>query len=770
MSAADPAARAAWLRAELERHNRLYYVDAQPELSDLDYDRLYDELVALEAAHPELVTPNSPTRRVGGQPLTAFTSVRHAVPMLSLEKIKASDEPTEAELPDPARRRRAQDERTVQELLRFDAGLRKLLGVETIPYTIEPKVDGVAIGIRYEDGQLVQGFTRGDGETGDDITQNLRTLRAIPLRLATDQPPRILEVRGEAYIALDEFAALNQRLAAEGEKTFPNARNATAGALKQLDPALVATRPLRAVFYGVGVVEGVSWSTHTECLQALRGYGLPTQPLTWSCRSMAEVLERYTGEVVSAYDEAHDARSRVPYEIDGVVVKVDRLDWWPRIPAKARAPGYAVVHKPVPWIAPAETIVRGITVQVGRTGVLTPVAELEPVFIQGSTVARATLHNAEEITRLDLRIGDTVVIKKAGMVIPAVVSVLRDRRPPEAPPFDFLAHIGNRCPACGSPVVRDPEFVAWRCENVAGCPAQSARRLEYFARRTALDISGVGGVVADKLIERGLTREPLDLFQLTAEQLAALNLGTEDAPRVFGPKNAAKVVQALERARTAPLEKWLYALGVPDIGEVTARDLAQSHASLTDLAGSARLRALVELAQVREQAQLVNPRSRKHPPKSEEERAQRELQFTELGLRERALEDVVRAAPSLAEIGPAAAQSLLRFFASDYGQRVVQRLAELGIAPAPPPRPADAPSASPFAGKAVVVTGSLVRFSREQAQAALRQAGAKVTDSVSGRTDFLVVGAEAGSKLAKALKLGVRTLTEDEFIRLLPPD
>ena len=769
MSATDPAQRAARLRAELARHNRLYYVEAQPELSDLDYDRLYDELVALETAHPELVTPDSPTRRVGGQPLAAFTSVRHTVPMLSLEKIKASDEPTELEQPDPARRRREQDERTVQELMRFDAGLRKLLGVEEIAYTIEPKVDGVAIGIRYEDGQLVQGFTRGDGETGDDITQNLRTLRAIPLRLATDQPPRVLEVRGEAYIALDEFVALNEKLAAEGEKAFPNARNATAGALKQLDPAQVATRPLRAVFYGVGVVEGMDWPTHTDCLRALRAYGLPTQPLTWSCRSMTEVLEVYTREVVSGYDEAHDARSRVPYEIDGIVVKVDRLGWWPRIPAKARAPGYAVVHKPVPWIAPAETVVRGITVQVGRTGVLTPVAELEPVFIQGSTVSRATLHNAEEITRLDLRIGDTVVIKKAGMVIPAVVSVRRDRRPPDAPPFDFLAHIGNRCPVCGSPVVRDPEFVAWRCENVAGCPAQSARRLEYFARRTALDITGVGGVVADKLIERGLAREPLDLFQLTVDQLAALNLGTEDAPRVFGPKNAAKVVQALERARTAPLDKWVYALGVPDIGEVTARDLALAHDSLAELAASARLRALVELAQVREQALLVNPRSRKNPPKSDEEKAQRELQFADLGLRERALEDLVRAAPSLAEIGPAAAQSLLSFFASEYGQRVLRRLAELGMAPAPPPRPAATASASPFAGKAVVVTGSLVRFSREQAQAALRQVGAKVTDSVSGKTDFLVVGADAGSKLDKARKLGVRTLTEDEFIALLPP-
>ena len=768
MTAPDPAHRAAQLRAEIERHNRLYYGDARPEISDLDYDRLFAELQAIEAAHPGLAAADSPTRRVGGQPLAGFASVRHAIPMLSLEKVRASDAPTESEQPDPARRRREQDERTLQELLRFDATLRKQLGADPIAYVMEPKVDGVAIGVRYEDGVLVQGFTRGDGETGDDITQNLRTLRSIPLRLATATPPRVLEVRGEAYIALRDFERMNEAVAIEGGRPFPNPRNATAGTLKQLDPAIVATRPLRAVFYAVGVVEGISWTTHGDCLEALRAFGLPVQPLWWRCASMEQLLAIYARDVVAGYDEAHDAREKVPYEIDGVVIKVDRLDWWPRIPAKARAPGHAIVHKPVPWIAPAETVVRGITVQVGRTGVLTPVAELEPVFIQGSTVARATLHNAEEIARLDLRIGDAVVIKKAGMVIPAVVSVVKERRPADAQPFDFLAHIGHRCPACGGPVVRDPEFVAWRCENVAGCPAQSARRLEYFARRTALDITGVGGVVADRLIERGLVREPLDLFDLDEAKLAELNLGTADEPRVFGAKNAAKVVQALARARAAPLDRWLFALGIPDIGDVTARDLACCHASITGLAESPLLRALVELARVRTEAEGVNPRSRKHPPASPEDRERREREYAQLGQREQELAAQVKAEPALANVGPVAAASLIAFFASEYGRRVIQRLDALGIAPQPV-RKGALPAGSPFAGKTVVITGTLSRCTREAAQQWLREAGAKVTDSVSGKTDFLVVGADAGSKLAKAQKLGVAILDEAQFLETLGP-
>ena len=355
------------------------------------------------------------------------------------------------------------------------------------------------------------------------------------------------------------------------------------------------------------------------------------------------------------------------------------------------------------------------------------------------------------------------------MVIPAVVSVLKERRPLDAPPFDFLAHIGHRCPACGGPVVRDPEFVAWRCENVAGCPAQSARRLEYFARRTALDITGIGGVVADRLIERGLAREPLDLFALDEGKLAALNLGTEEEPRVFGPKNAAKVVQALARARSAPLDRWLFALGIPDIGEVTARDLASCHDSFADLNESTLLSALVELARVREEAEAVNPRSRKNPPTSPEDRDRREREHTRLGELEQTLAKRIKGVPALSNIGPVAAASLRAFFASEYGCRVIQRLAALSIAPVPARREATPAGGSPFAGKTVVITGTLARCTREAAQQWLRDAGAKVTDSVSGKTDFLIVGADAGSKLAKAQKLGVDILDETQFLETLGP-
>ena len=352
-------------------------------------------------------------------------------------------------------------------------------------------------------------------------------------------PPALLEVRGEAYMAIEEFEALNARLAAAGEKTFPNARNATAGTLKQLDPRLVAQRPIRAVFYAVGAVDGIEFKTHSEMLEALAQFGLPTQKLWWVCDGIDEVLKIYADKVVAHYDEDRDLRRQLPYEIDGIVLKVNTLADWPRIPGRSRAPGYAIVHKPVPWITPAETVLNAITVQVGRTGVLTPVAELEPVFVQGSTISRATLHNEDEIRRKDIRIGDTVVIRKAGMVIPEVVEVVKTKRPPGAKEFDLFKHVGGKCPACGGPIAKEKiktgraelplgqdaqqrvpteEEVAWRCQNIAGCPAQLMRRVEYFAQRKALDLESLGGIVAEKLVERGLVKEPLDLFDLKLEQ------------------------------------------------------------------------------------------------------------------------------------------------------------------------------------------------------------------------------------------------------------
>ncbi len=776
MTLSEARKRHAELVAAIRRHDHAYYVLARPEISDFEYDRLYQELLDLEKRFPELVTPDSPSQRVGGAPVEGFPRVQHRVPMLSLEKVEAAEHPTADEEPDRARRNRLQDEHTLPRLLEYDRNLRKLLGRERIEYVLEPKVDGVSIGVHYERGRLVLGVTRGDGRYGDDITANLRTVRAIPLTLELKDPPPWLEVRGEAYIATSDFEALNARLAAAGEKPFPNARNATAGTLKQLDPRLVAQRPIRAVFYAVGACEGIAWETQAELLRDLARFGLPIQPHWWLCRDIQEVLRVYREEVVCDYDETRDLRTRLPYDIDGVVLKVNRLADWARIPAKARAPGYAIVHKPVPWITPAETVLRGITVQVGRTGVLTPVAELDPVFVQGSTIARATLHNEEEIRRKDIRIGDTVVIRKAGMVIPEVVEVVRAKRPPGTRPFDLVAHIGGKCPACGGPIVKEKiaggagEEVAWRCQNVAGCPAQLTRRLEFFAHRKALDLESLGGIVAEKLVERGLVREPLDLFDLPEDKLAALNLGTDEQPRVFGAKNAAKVKEALERARTLPLHRWLLALAIPEVGEQIAWQLAQVHRSLEELADSPILRDLRDLAALKAERKTISPRSRDNPPKTPAELEARTRRYEQLGAEIARIEERLErrgARTALTEVGPVVAASVLDYFASPAGQRVLRRLRELGIRPAGAPATPPSAAAGPLAGKTFVLTGTLPTLTRDAASALIRQAGGTVSNSVSKNTDYVLAGENPGSKLDKARALGVPILDEAQFRKLL---
>jgi DNA ligase (NAD+) len=777
MTLAAAKARHTQLADEIRAHDRAYYVLAKPTIEDFQYDKLFRELQELEKEFPELATPESPTQRVGGAPSEGFTRVKHLQPMLSLEKMEASEAPDEKAVPDWFQRSCQQDENTLPKFRAFDLTIRKLLGRDRIEYIMEPKVDGVSIGVHYRDGKLALGVTRGDGQFGDDITANLRTVRAIPLELKMEKPPALLEVRGEAYMATKDFEALNARLEAAGEKTFPNARNATAGTLKQLDPRLVAQRPLRAVFYAVGVCDGIQFETHAQMLEALAQFGLPTQRRWWVCRDMDEVLARYRQEVVCGYDEKHDLRSQVPYDIDGIVLKVNRLADWARIPTKTRAPGYAIVHKPIPWITPAETVLKAITVQVGRTGVLTPVAELEPVFVQGSTIARATLHNEDEIRRKDIRIGDTVVIRKAGMVIPEVVEVVKSKRPKLVKEFDFAAHVGSKCPACGGPIAKEKisggeaDEVAWRCQNVAGCPAQKTRRVEYFAQRKALDLESLGGIVAEKLVERGLVNEPLDLFTLPEDKLAALNLGTDEEPRVFGAKNAAKVKEALERARTLPLHRWIHALAIPEIGEATAWQLAQVHASLDELAASPVLRDLRDLGEKKAERDAVSPRSRRNPPKDETERVRRGACHDQLAGEIAAMEARLvqsGAKAKLAEVGPVAAASVLDFFASASGKQILQRLHQLGIKPggtAAAQQPAA--SASALAGKTFVLTGTLPTLSRDEASKLIREAGGNVTGSVSKNTDYVLAGESAGSKLDKAHELNTPVLDEAQFRALL---
>jgi len=763
------------LRRQIRDHDYRYYVMAQPSITDYEYDQLMKELAELESQHPELVTPDSPTQRVGGEPAKEFKRVRHAQPMLSLEKIDASDHPTRDEEPDREKRHMMQDEATLPKLKEFDTTIRKYLKTDRVEYVLEPKVDGVSIGVHYRGGKLALGVTRGDGQYGDDITANLRTVRAIPLELKLKDPPALLEVRGEAYMSTKDFETLNKKLESEGEKSFPNARNATAGALKQLDPQLVAQRPISAVFYGVGAREGINFETHAEMLESLKQYGLPTQRKWWLCKGVDEVLRRYRDDVVCRYDEKCDLRSELPYEIDGVVIKVNRMTDWEKIPGKSRAPGYAIVHKPIPWITPAETLLKGITVQVGRTGVLTPVAELEPVFLQGSTISRATLHNEDEIRRKDIRIGDTVVIRKAGMVIPEVVEVIKGKRPKDAKEFDLFRYIGGKCPACGGAIVKekvsagDKKEVAWRCRNVAGCPAQKTRRVEYFAYRKALDIESLGGTVAEKLVERGLVNEPLDLFDLTVEQLAKLNLGTDDEPRVFGEKNAAKVIEALKRARTLPLDRWIHALAIPDVGEATARQLAQVHQSLDELAASPILKDLRDLGAMKTERDMVSPKSRRNPSKN----------LTELKSRQKKYEDLIRGISeienrlakfkkNLAEVGPVAAASVLDFFSSPGGKRILQRLHKLHIQPSGVPKAKG--ESSSLTGKTFVLTGTLSSLSRDEASELIRSAGGSVTSSVSKNTGYVVAGENPGSKFDKAQELKIRILTEKEFLKIINRD
>ncbi len=865
MTAKAAQARHAQLAAEIRRHDHAYYVVGKAEITDFEYDQLFKQLQDLEQEFPQLITPESPTQRVGGTPAEGFTRVKHLQPMLSLEKIEASDIPSKDDEPDRDRRNRAQDANTLAGLEAFDATICKQLKRERVEYIMEPKVDGVSISVHYRHGKLALGVTRGDGTFGDDITANLRTVRAIPLELKMAHPPALLEVRGEAYMANQDFDKLNARLAAAGEKTLPNARNATAGTLKQLDPRTVAERPVNAVFYAVGACEGIEFASHAEMLQALAEFGLPTQKKWWLCPDIAEVLKIYRKEIVADYDEARDLRKQLPYDIDGLVLKVNRFDDCARIPSKTRAPGYAIVHKPIPWITPAETILRDITVQVGRTGVLTPVAELEPVFVQGSTISRATLHNEDEIRRKDIRIGDTVVIRKAGMVIPEVLEVLKSKRPKGAKEFDLFQFVGGKCPACGGPIAKDKiktptgaentltrptatlspsdgerdgvrgrsagstatadEEVAWRCQNVAGCPAQLTRRVEYFAQRKALDIESLGGIVAEKLVERGLVKEPLDLFDLKLEQLAKLNLGTDEEPRIFGEKNATKIIEALQRAKTAPLHRWIHALGVSSVGETTAYRLARLHKDFEEVSRSKILKQCLLLYEKVEEAKFLSPdsmtnmgpvrRERINKQKlleSETDAANRQRLKNEVNLlssremeewRRRVdqqgkvneqIEELVRklqtagvvlkvekrdkqkrgdkelAPPILqvtADIELEGARNLLRFFETQDGKNILKRLQTLGIHPTEPSASLTPSESLPFAHKTFVLTGTLPSLSRDEASELIRAAGGSVASSVSKNTNFVVAGESAGSKLEKAKKMAVAIIDESEFRRML---
>ena len=739
------------LRRLIRHHDHLYYVEAAPELSDREYDALFRELVDIESDYPALLELDSPTCRVGGAPLQGFETCAHVVPMLSLDNTYSREE-----------------------LTQFHRRVAERLGTADVRYTVEPKIDGVSIAVRYREGVLEQALTRGNGREGDDVTNNLRTIRSIPLRLATERPPRLFEVRGEVFMTKEGFAGLNEHRQARGERPFANARNATAGTLKLLDPAKVARRPLDAVFYGTGQVAGLTIDSQTRLLHLLAAFGLKTSTFCMTADTLAEMLD--------AVHALAEQRPFFPCDIDGAVIKVNDTGQCKQLGSTARAPSWAIAYKYA-----AETAVTrllDITVQVGRTGVLTPVGELEPVHVAGSTIRRATLHNADEVARRDIRIGDTVIVEKAGEVIPAVTEVVYDKRPEGTSPFNMLQHIGHACPSCGGAVVRDSRFVAWRCENLQ-CPAQTVRRLKHFASRDGLDLTGCGGVVAAKLVETGRIRHPLDLFELTVEKLASLNLGTAPHPRLFGNKNAAKLADACERARNLPLNRWLYALGIPHVGVTTAVEVARHHANMASLAGSKLLRAIVELSELQDEAKQVNPNSRTNPPSSERERRERHARcqqvLAEISARGEILAQagivrrVCRTAPassrcdyaSTGSIPTESARSILDFFEVT-GQEILKRLDRLGIQPCSQPVTDGADSTqAPLRNAVCVLTGTLSTLSRQEARQRLLRAGARVSSSVSHNTDFLVAGEKAGSKLVRARELGVRILGEDDLRRLL---
>lgn len=682
---AAAAARVQWLRDELERHNYQYYVLDAPTIPDADYDALFGELQALETEHPDLLTDESPTQRVGGAPLSAFDTVRHRVPMLSLnngfddEDVIGFDRRCAQGLGRTAAAAPAED--------LFSAAEAADSAVE---YACELKFDGLAMSLRYEDGKLVQAATRGDGETGEDVTVNVCTIKAIPLKLR-GKAPAVLEVRGEVFMYRAEFDKLNERQAEAGEKTFVNPRNAAAGSLRQLDPRITARRPLSFFAYGIGELQGAERPpTHSVMLDGFATLGLPV------C-SERQVVKGAQG-LLSFYREIGARRDQLPYDIDGVVYKVNAVPEQEQLGFVSRAPRFALAHK-----FPAQemtTVVEDIEVQVGRTGAITPVARLAPVFVGGVTVTNATLHNEDEIRRKDVHVGDTVIVRRAGDVIPEVVAVVLERRPEGARAFVMP----TACPVCGSHIERlEGEAIA-RCTGGLICAAQRKQALLHFAQRRAMDIEGLGDKVVEQLVDQGIVHTPADLYKLGVAKLAALDR--------MADKSATNLLAAIEASRETTMNRFIFALGIRHVGEATAKDLAKHFGKLDNLMAADEA-ALLE----------VN------------------------------------------DVGPVVAQSIAGFLAEPHNVEVIEQLRAAGVHWPETEPMARAPL--PLAGKTFVLTGTLPTMSREDAKERLEAAGAKVAGSVSKKTDYVVAGAEAGSKLERAQALGVPVLDEDGMLALL---
>lgn len=731
MTLAEAKKRIADLRQQVAHHAELYYRQARPEISDREYDQLERELADLEQQFPQFADADSQTRKVGDDRVQGFKEVVHRQKMLSLDNTYNEEE-----------------------LRAFHARLIKLLEADDLRYTVEPKIDGLAVSLTYENGEFVRAVTRGKGDRGDDVTANVATIAMLPRRLC-GPAPRIVEIRGEIYMTQAEFERLNAERAAAGEELYANPRNTAAGTIKQIDPTEVAKRKLSIVLYSLGYCEPAVVRSQTELQEQIRAWGLPAVEKYWAVRGIDEAW--------AAIGELDQLRRTFAYGTDGAVVKLNDVEQQRAAGATDKSPRWAIAYKYKPDTA--RTRLKAITIQVGKTGILSPVAELEPVHLSLSTIARATLHNEEEIRRKDIRIGDLVEIERAGEVIPAVLRSFPEERPAGAREFDLFAAVGGKCPVCAGKIARvevdtgSGVGAAWKCQNY-DCRAQRAGRLGFFCSRRALAIDGLGETVAAKLVELELVKDPPDLYDVTLETLATLNLGTTEEPRVFGEKNATKLVAAREAARALPLEKWLYALSVPDVGESTARELGRRHRSFAELADSALLKAVLEKAALEEERERDGPASKKNPPKDEAEKERRKTRRVAIDGELKALGDgILLGVPS--DIGPAVAASTLEFFASAPGKRLLAKLARLGIEPQ-----GTVQTAGVFTGKTFVLTGTLPTLKREEAEQKILAAGGKVSGSVSKKTSYVLAGAEAGSKLEKARELGVSVIEEAEFLRM----
>lgn len=664
----DASARVERLRREIEEHNYRYYALDRPSIDDAEYDRLFRELQALEAAHPEIATGDSPTQRVGSAPLPEFASVTHDVPMLSLNNA-FSDAEVEA----------------------FDRRVREGLESAAVEYNCEPKFDGLAVSLTFVEGRFVRGATRGDGSTGEDVTANLRTVRNIPLRLRATDSPALIDVRGEVIMNRDDFDRLNARQRERGEKEFVNPRNAAAGSLRQLDPRVTAGRPLRLFAYGIGELRGGALpSSHDRLLDMLADLGLPV------CRER-RVVSGVAG-LLEYHRELLEKRAALPYDVDGVVYKANRLVDQQRLGYVSRAPRFAIAHK-----FPAEeavTEIVAIEVQVGRTGAITPVARLKPVFVGGVTVTNATLHNEDEVLRKDVRVGDTVIVRRAGDVIPEVIGVVPGKRRPDSPVY----RLPRQCPSCGSAVIRHPDEAVARCSGGLVCPAQRKQALLHFASRRAMNVDGLGEKVVDQLVDAEIVKSPADLYRIGIEELSGLER--------MGEKSARNLLAALEKSRRTSLPRFIHALGIRNVGEATAKDLA-SHFGTMD--------ALMESD-------------------------------------ESALQEVP-------DIGPVVTESIRKFFAERHNVEVVNALRNAGVEW---PETASArPTRGRMAGKRFVLTGTLAGLTREEATELIESHGGKTIGSVSRKTDYVVAGADSGAKLAKAEALGITILDEAALRKLL---